>query len=206
MQKVLDAKGLKLTDALFAEAYRATIPVLADAKHVTVRACSARIAELTAVAADISDVVEVGMSSEKPPKLRAVAVPVTVHVDDGAAIIKDDTFLNSVVSFEINGIPEVQIVNLAVTTAELEAQKKASDAAAQKATAQDQASVNANLEAEKKAAFEAGRLKAINDAKQKVLDEAMKAGEASVANPPAPVPVVAPAVKPVVVPEPPAKP
>jgi hypothetical protein len=188
--RLIDAKGLKLTDALFAEAYRATIPTLADAKHVSIRACPARLAELTSVAKDISDVVELGQIGEKlHGKLvlvtRAVAVPVSVHIGDGALVVEDETFSPGVVSFEVNGIPELQIVNLAVSDAELAAERKAKDEAMAAAEAKDQAALHANLEVDKAAAFKAGRHKAISDAKQKLLDEEMKRGEASVANAPA---------------------
>ena len=121
--RIVDAAGARLSDAMFAVAYRMTIPVLADAKHVTVRACSARLQELSQNASDISDVVELGTA--KDGKVRVVAVPVSVHVDDGAAVIQDDDSNPQVVSFEVNGIPEVQIVNLKVSPTKVAAEAKA---------------------------------------------------------------------------------
>jgi hypothetical protein len=168
MQRTFDAMGNMLSDALFAEAYRATIPLLADAKHVTVRACSARLAELSGDATDISDVVEIGTAKDN--KVRVVAVPVSVHVDDGAAVIQDDKFDPKIVSFEVNGIPEVQIINLRLSRTEQAALDQA--AAAQKA--KEDANAKSDFDKQLEAAKEEGR-------KQALLDQAKAAGAASVA-------------------------
>lgn len=167
--KQFDALNSKLSDAMFAEAYRATIPVLADATHVTVRACSARLAELSQNATDVSDVVELGMSSEKTPKLRVIAVPVDVHVDSGAAVIQDDSFDKHVVSFEVNGAPVVQIVNLALSATEMKAEQAMKDAADK--VAADAAKVS--LDAKLAAAREQGKEEAL-------LEQAKQQGAASV--------------------------
>lgn len=174
MQLVIDAKNTRLTDAIFAEAYRAVVPKLADAKHTSVRACSARLAELSHEALDISEVVELGTASDK--KVRVIAVPVSVHVDDGAEVISDDSFSATVVSFEVNGIPEVQIVNLAISATE---QKKLDDAvAAQKALEQTTAAQAADKELQAKldAARKQGREEAL-------IEKAKQEGAASVAQP-----------------------
>ena len=170
MQKVFDATGQRLTDALFATAYRATIPLLADAKHVTVRACSARLSELSQNAQDISDVVELGTA--KDGKVRVVAVPVSVHVDDGAAVIADDAFTKTVVSFEVNGIPEVQIINLKLSTTEQAEIDKAAAAAA----AKEKKDAEDALAAKIAAAREQGKEDAL-------LEQAKKEGAASVQKP-----------------------
>lgn len=174
MQIVIDAKGSKLTDAMFAEAYRSVVPKLADAKHTSVRACPARLSELTAVQKDISDVVEIGIDSKG--KRRAVAAPVTVHVDDGIMVIEDSAFDKRIVSFEVNGTPEVQIINLALSTSEASAeaallvkQKADSDAASKKAS-------DAALEGKLAEAREQGRQEAL-------LQKAKEEGAASVAAP-----------------------
>lgn len=171
--KTLDAAGTRLTDALFAEAYRATIPVLADAKHVTVRACEARLQELSATALDISDVVELGTA--KDGKVRVVAVPVSVHVDDGAEVVPDNSFDATVVSFEINGRPELQIVNLKLSTSEQAALDRV--AAAQKA--KEDASAKTDFDKQLEAAKEEGR-------KEALLAQAKAQGAASVVQTPEP--------------------
>lgn len=153
--RLVDGNNQKLSDAMFAAAYRMTIPVLADAKHVTVRACSARLSELSADALDISDVVEIGTA--KDGKTRVVAVPVNVHVDDGAAVISDGSFDKHIVSFEVNGIPEVQIVNLRLSTTEQAAEDRAKASEAAKAKQDDNSAFDKDLEA----AREAGRKKAM---------------------------------------------
>lgn len=153
--RLVDGNNQKLSDAMFAAAYRMTIPLLADAKHVTVRACSARLSELSADALDISDVVEMG--SAKDGKVRVVAVPVNVHVDDGAAVISDDTFDKHTVSFEVNGIPEVQIVNLRLSMTEQAAEDKAKAAA----DAQVKQADNSAFDKDLAAAKETGRRNAL---------------------------------------------
>lgn len=171
--KQFDAANTKLSDGLFAEAYRATIPTLADATHVTVRACSARFAELSSTATDISDVVELGTA--KDGKVRVVAVPVDVHVDSGAAVIQDDTFDKRVVSFEVNGTPQVQIVNLALSLTEAKAEQAAKDAQA----ATVASSADAAFQKQLADAKEEGR-------KAALLEQAKQAGAATVAQTPAP--------------------
>lgn len=166
--RLVDAANTRLTDAMFAAAYRMTIPLLADAKHVTVRACSARLSELSSSATDISDVVELGTA--KDGKVRVVAVPVSVHVDDGAAVIQDDTFDKHTVSFEVNGIPEVQIVNLAITVTEA----KAEQAAAEKQAKLVADNADKALQAQIEKAKEEGR-------KEALLAQAKAEGAASVA-------------------------
>ena len=166
--KYLDMAGARLTDAVFAEAYRATIPILADAKHVTVRACSARLEELSATALDVSEVVELGTA--KDGKVRVVAVPVSVHVDDGAEVVQDDKFDPTVVSFEINGRPELQIINLKLSTTEQAAIDRA--AAAQKA--KEDANAKTDFDKQLEAAKEEGR-------KEALLAQAKAEGAASVA-------------------------
>lgn len=168
--RLVDANNSRLTDAMFAAAYRMTIPTLADAKHVTVRACSARLSELSANATDISDVVELGTA--KDGKVRAVAAPVNVHVDDGAEVIADDTFTKTVVSFEVNGHSEVQIVNLALSVSEQKAIQDAADAAAKVQADADKVALDAKLAAAKK-----------EGAEEAMLAKAKAEGAASVGEP-----------------------
>lgn len=175
--KLFDAGNSRLSDAMFAEAYRATIPTLADATHVTVRACSARLAELSQNAQDISDVVELGeviekLNGQEVKRMRVVAVPVDVHVANGAAVIADESFDKHVVSFEVNGAPVVQIVNLALSTMEQRAEQAAKDAADK--IAADAAKVS--LDAKLSAAREQGKEEAL-------LERAKKEGAASVQKP-----------------------
>lgn len=171
--KLFDAGNSRLSDAMFAEAYRATIPTLADATHVTVRACSARLAELSQNAQDISDVVELGTS--KDGKMRVVAVPVSVHVDSGAAVIADESFDRHVVSFEVNGAPVVQIVNIALSLTEQKAEQAMKDAAAKKDADEAQKVLDGKLEA--------ARLQGKEDA---LIEQAKQQGAASVAQTSAP--------------------
>lgn len=180
MQRTFDAQGQKLSSAIFAEAYRATIPVLADAKHVTIRMSNDRRSELFNCGGDVADVVEVGSVTEEvvnpssglkgtASKTRAVAVPVTVHVKDGAEVIADDAAVPGTISFEINGRPEVQIINLKVSAKEQAVLDKA--AAAQKAL--EDTNAKSDFDKELAAAKEAGR-------KEALLEKAKQAGAASV--------------------------
>lgn len=188
MQRTFDAQGQKLNSAIFAEAYRATIPVLADAKHVTVRMSNTRRSELFDCGGDVADVVEVGSVTEEvvnpssglkgtASKTRAVAVPVTVHVKDGAEVVADDSVNPAVISFEVNGLAEVQIINLALTATEQAAIDKA--AAAQKAL--EDKNAKSDFDKQLEAAKEAGR-------KEALLEQAKQAGAASVAKTPEPTP------------------
>jgi hypothetical protein len=177
--KVFDSNGSKISDSLFAEAYRATVPVLADAKHVTIRMHSNRASELSQVAGDISDIVEIGEVTETrldgstKTLVRVIAAPVTVHVKDGAELILDDKADPTVISFQVNGIPEVQIINVAITSAEMKAKQAAGAKAKADADAANNALRDKELEAAKLTAFEEGR-------KQAILDQAKAAGAASV--------------------------
>lgn len=180
MQRTFDAQGQELNSAIFAEAYRATIPDLADAKHVTIRMSNDRRSELFDCGGDVADVVEVGSVVEvvvnpssglkgTTKKTRAVAVPVTVHVKDGAEVVADDKAVPSVISFEINGRAEVQIINLKVSAAEQAALDKAG--AAQKAL--EDKNAKSEFDKQLEAAEERGRQKAL-------LQQAEEKGAASV--------------------------
>jgi len=177
--KTFDANNSKISDALFAEAYRATIPVLADAKHVTIRMHLMRASELTNVAGDLSDVVEIGEVTETrldgstKTLTRVIAAPVTVHVRDGAELILDSDADPTVIAFQVNGIPEVQIINLGITSAEAKAKQIADAKAAAEAKAASESARDKQIEEEKAKAFEEGR-------KQAILDQAKAAGAASV--------------------------
>jgi hypothetical protein len=186
MQRTFDSQGQKLNSGIFAEAYRATIPVLADAKHVTIRMSNIRRSELFDCGGDVADVVEVGSVTEEivnpssglkglASKTRAVAVPVDVHVKDGAEVVADDAVNPAVISFEVNGIAEVQIINLALTAAEQSAIEKA--AAAKKAL--EDKNQQSDFDKQLAAAKEEGR-------KQALLEQAKAAGAASVAKTEAP--------------------
>jgi hypothetical protein len=186
MQRTFDALGQRLSAAIFAEAYRATIPVLADAKHVTVSMSTSRRSELFGCGGDVADVVEVGSVTEEvvnvssglkgtTSKTRVVAVPITVHVKDGAEVVVDDLGDPSVVSFLVNGNPEVQIINLALSTAEQAAKDKAAAAAKAKEDKAAQSDFDKQLEAAK----EEGR-------KEALLKQAKEEGAASVTEGPKP--------------------
>ena len=180
--RTFDVKGSKLSDSIFAEAYRTTIPLLADAKHVTVRMHPNRASELTTVAGDISDVVEIGdvqetrLDGSVKTTYRIIAAPVTVHVKDGAELIIDSAADPTVISFQVNGIAEVQIINLAVTSAEMKSKQIADAKAAADAQIAADAARDKELESAKAQAFEEGR-------KQAILDQAKQAGAASVQTP-----------------------
>lgn len=190
MVRTFDALGIKLNSAIFAEAYRATIPVLADAKHVTIRMSNTRRSELFDCGGDVADVVEVGSVTEEvvnpssglkglASKTRAVAVPVTVHVKDGAEVVADDSVNPAVISFEVNGLAEVQIINLALNAAEQAAVAKA--AAANKA--KEDSNAQDAFQKQLADAKEAGR-------KEALLEKAKQEGAASVDAPAAPKPTV----------------
>ena len=102
-------------------------------------------------------------------------MPVDVHVKDGAEVVADDTVNPAVISFEVNGIAEVQIINLALTAPEQAAIDKA---AAQKKALEDK-NQKSDLDKQLEAAKEEGR-------KQALLDQAKAAGAASVAKTEAP--------------------
>lgn len=186
MQRTFDALNSPISSEVFAEAYRATIPVLADAKHVTVRMTSGRAKELSRLRTDVSDVVEFGEVTEEivnlqsglkgtASKVRVIAVPMTVHVKDGAEVVVDDSADPSKISFLINGNPEVEIINLALSPTEQAAKDKAS------AAVQVRADQNAHVAFDKDlaAAREAGR-------KEALLKQAKEEGAASVTEGPKP--------------------
>lgn len=183
----IDAKGSKLSDALFAEAYRTLIPGLTDAKYVTIRMHTNRATDLSMVESDLSDVVEVGQFTEKGlgdvtrNVTRVVAVPVTVHPKDGAELVVDDNEDPTKVVFCVNGIPELEVVNMSLSSAEIKAKKSADEEMVKSAKAAD----DAQFEKDIADAKERGR-------KAELLKQAEAAGAASVT--PAPVTPAPPSV------------
>lgn len=181
--QTFDAKNTLLDDSIFAQAYRAVIPAMSDPKFVTIRIHPKRMAELQTVSGPTADVIEVGMFSEGSKSVaRVIAVPVEVHPKDGAELVSDFNQDPTVVSFCINGIPHVQIINLAVTPAEAKAKAAADKDASDKADASNKAIKDAQLEKAKADAFEEGR-------KAALIEQARAAGAASVAKTPEPTKV-----------------
>lgn len=110
--QVIDAKGRKLDELLFIEAYRAAIK-LSPARFMTLRVHPTRYKELF----DLADVPESIQMGETPGPLgkritRICCVKPNNGVPDGVAISQDAKYDLDKLAFEIHGSPEVVVVNI----------------------------------------------------------------------------------------------
>lgn len=176
----IDAANSVLSNAVFAQAYRATIPGLADAKHVTVKIHPNRLKELHADTDDLSDIVEVGTFPETridgtvKSTTRIIAVPNTIHPASGAELLADPDADPSTVLFQVNGIPEVAIINLQLSAKEYSDKKSADAKADADAKAAAKKASDDAMASQIEAAKEEGR-------KEALLEQAKAEGKASVA-------------------------
>lgn len=169
--RIFDRNNSQLDGSELAEAYRATIPLMADARHVTLRMCGNRMAEVVAISKDFSDSVEVGYDDDK--KLRIIAAPQVVHPDAGAEMVEDQMVDPHEIHFCVNGIPEVKIIRIRLSRQEQAAVDKAEqDAKAAAAKAEEE-----RIKLEEADAFEQGKREARIEAAKEAGRQA--AGEKS---------------------------